>query len=506
MSGNGRKAITGMPRLVVLGLLGGFLGMLVALQWNPLPFGTRRQIVAAPYRVPKIPGGTPLRLAMVHDVLHERYLRHGTAWYQRRNETARAVIAHGADSAAAPSPEYLDAMDDLAIGLERVGQFDESISILRKKLALVSPLPASAATRNIALDRTRLKNANDVDEDDLRRILSANNLPLKQHQQYTTCANLGTVLVHSAMAKALAGDPAAKATVREGLEFIERSIAINPGAHFGRETWQAIAIEHYLAAIDHPELLTKYDLIGEPLQDLPLRSRTTSYVPRHHAQVPEAELRPADRVGLRSNITRVGVDDGWAKMVLPDYTQPMPFDEPTLAIIGMWTLGGGPNPNFSLALGAIMENVGERNIAWNAYERTTELAEKWPDPAIRRQLVAYCAARQNRIAQEDPDAQAWQDAIRRQHQKELAWGLRYQKEYQDYEAAQIAAGVSIEEPHFYDAFFANRPSIASAPGLADDFAVTRTKADGADVLPCIMLGAGLAMAMAVMFPGRAATT
>ena len=35
----------------------------------------------------------------------------------------------------------------------------------------------------------------------------------------------------------------------------------------------------------------------------------------------------------------------------------MPFDEPVLGVIGMWTLGGGPNPHSALALG-----VGELSV------------------------------------------------------------------------------------------------------------------------------------------------
>ena len=69
--------IVGVPRLVIVGLLGGFIGLFIAGLWNPLPLGPRNRIVPAAYRIPKIPGGTPLRLEMVHDILHERYLRQG---------------------------------------------------------------------------------------------------------------------------------------------------------------------------------------------------------------------------------------------------------------------------------------------------------------------------------------------------------------------------------------------------------------------------------------------
>ena len=79
--------------LIAFGAVGLFIGVLIAGRLNALPLGPRTQIIPAAYRLPKIPGGTPLRLAMVHDILHERYLRHGSAWYAQRNLDARKIIA-----------------------------------------------------------------------------------------------------------------------------------------------------------------------------------------------------------------------------------------------------------------------------------------------------------------------------------------------------------------------------------------------------------------------------
>ena len=47
-------------------------------------------------------------------------------------------------------------------------------------------------------------------------------------------------------------------------------------------------------------------------------------------------------------------------------TDQRPFDEPTLGLVGMWTLGGGANPHFAMALGHLMESVQQRRIAWDA--------------------------------------------------------------------------------------------------------------------------------------------
>jgi hypothetical protein len=93
--------------------------------------------------------------------------------------------------------------------------------------------------------------------------------------------------------------------------------------------------------------------------------------------------------------------------------------------------------------------------------------------------------------------------MRSQHIAELAWGMAYQKAHEDFEDSQIAAGVPINAPGFYNAFFRNRDSIASSPGLADDAVVTRVQAVSLiDLLPCLVLGCGVGMALGLAIPRR----
>jgi hypothetical protein len=194
------------------------------------------------------------------------------------------------------------------------------------------------------------------------------------------------------------------------------------------------------------------------------------------------------------------MDAHWQEIVHSDYDQPMPFDEPALGIIGMWTMGGGPNPHFALALGCMMEEVGQPSIAWEAYERAVELSDSfWPDAGVRQKMIDFCRSRQNRLAESESssDPGAWQTKMRQRHGDELAWGLAYQKAYQDYEASQIAAGVPLDDPQFYAGFFKGRPPIASNPGQADDLIVNRSNA-----LPLLALGLGLGMALALVIPER----
>src|SRR5262249_37386001 len=160
----------------------------------------------------------------------------------------------------------------------------------------------------------------------------------------------------------------------------------------------------------------------------------------------------------------------WASAVKTTHRGPVPFDEPTLGIIGMWRAGGGANPHFALALGEIMMRVGQRDIAWNAYERAVRLSGRfWPDPQLQKQFVAHCRRRQAVIeAQLPEDAR---ERLRPAFEAELAHGQRYQDAYQRYEAEQIKAGADIESPTFYDAFHAKQGPIASPVGQEDKYVV-----------------------------------
>jgi hypothetical protein len=409
-----------------------------------------------PHQTPKYPGGISLRFAMVHDVLHERFASHGPAYYRERNRLVRRALEES--KAARERKGKLSArefalLDDLGVGLDSVGKHEEAVRVLREKL--------------------RLQQAQGYQGKKL----------------YTTYANLGTFLIHGNFRQACGGNREAKKKLREGLAFIHKSIQANPQAHFGREVWQAVAVEFFLAAVDDPKLLLKYDLVGNRL-DIPLNSSTG------HAQKLASPMRkrlkepraPKDKepdqadedwvwefernADRRRYITQVGAEDFWPLAVTPSHQAPVPFDEPTLGIIGMWRLGGGANPHFALALGEIMIRVGQANIAWCAFERAARMADRfWPNPALQQGLVEHCRRRQREI--EETLSPLEQAQLRPRFQAELQFGLRYQKAYQDYEKDQIGQGKSIEDPHFYDAFHRRHRSIASPVGKADTWITWR---------------------------------
>ena len=157
----------------------------------------------------------------------------------------------------------------------------------------------------------------------------------------------------------------------------------------------------------------------------------------------------------------------------------------------MWRQGGGANPYFALALGEIMLRVGQRYIAWAAYERAARMADRfWPDPALQQFLRQLCAKRQREI-----EATLKQDEVtelRPRFESELAYGESYQRAYQEYEERKIAAGAAITDEHFFEEFHNERGPIASAAGPEEWYAYNpRPFEEGIRRLEWGVFGAGL---------------
>lgn len=426
-----------------------------------------------PHFVPKYAGGVSLRFAMVHDVIHERYPVRGPAYYRERDRIVREKLK----TLPPDSQEAFDLTDDLGVGLDKLGRAGEAVPPLRDKLA-----------RQLKLGQGG-------------------------KQLYTTYANLGTFLIHANMKAAMGGDAMAKANVKEGLVFIQQSINVNPEAHFGREEWQLHIGEYLLAAIDDPTLLTKFDCVGNSFIRL-FNSRRNSLLERpdffmiHTTKWDShfndrGELKDRRHYSeIRDAVRKVGAEEGWPTNLKP--AQPVAFDEPTLGIIGMWRQGGGANPYFAVALGEIMLRVGQRYIAWTAYERAHQLADRYGwKPEHAAELRAICRRRQAEIEEVLPFDQV--PNIRRKFETELEYGRRFQREYHDYEIEQIAAGVDIHDEHFFDKFYKGREPIATPVSEAEWFGGTGEDSDsnlqGLSVASTAVLSAGIVM-FAIVLIGR----
>ncbi|HKI38353.1 MAG TPA: hypothetical protein VKA46_41270 [Gemmataceae bacterium] len=427
--------------IALLAIIGGCAGLFGGYHYRLPGQRPRTEIheYPLPHHIPKYEGGVSLRFAMVHDVIHERFPRHGETYYQERNRLARKALA---EQKGQQDEAYFALFDDLGAGLDYLKQDDEAVPLLRDKL--------------------RQQEA----------------LGLKDRQLYTTYANLGTFLIHGSARAGLSGDAKAKERMREGLSFIRKAIEVNPEAHFGREVWQAVAVDYILAVSEDPKLLLRFDMIGDGLADEVDPRHQRSYQPgygmggsdrRAEAYLKGERSEWDNAARLReSNVTLVGADPGWKHAVPSAQGQPVPFDEPTLGIIGMWRLGGGASPHFALALGEIMMRVGQRYIAWCAYERAAAMADRaWPDANVQRQFAEHCRRRQRVIEEQLPAEEVKE--LRPRFEAELAYGQRYQKEYQEYEAERIRAGASLDDAHFNDDFNATHPPIASPVGAEEKF-------------------------------------
>jgi len=368
----------------------------------------------APHHVPPQAGGIAFRFAMIHDVLHERYPKHGIAYYREMEHLTRIRLAELPPDV----PLAYLATDDLAIALAYQSRHEEAIGVLRAKLA-----------RQVAAK-------------------------LPEHERYTTYANLGFVLMDDS-------EPRSPARFSEGVAFAKKAVAANPNPHFGRETWQVLLAEHIELGLRSPAVLSTRDFLGSPFDASGVlrpdswthrsegigRSASYDYV---HGRT-ERTLSFDDPVDdptqwerfkpIREHITKLKRDDN-------DTSGP-PFDEPMLAVVGMWRQSRTPSPHLAIAIGETMLRVGQRSLAWCAFARAVKLS------ATGTRLHEHAAGRLGRLPTPE---------LREPFEAELAFGESYQKEYQAFEAKRIADGVPLGDANFYTPFRTGREPIASPSG------------------------------------------
>ncbi len=455
----------------ILGFLLGTLTSTTSLAYLPAPEVTEYAF-PLPHHLPKIFGNLTLRFAMVHDVIHERFPAHGKDYYRARNrEVEKALATLNVAAKGKEAEEYFRLTDDLAVGLEFLGEHQPAVDLMRAKLE------------------------------------KQKSLGYEGRDLYSTYANLGTFLILWQLSEGIQDVPTAKKRIAESVEWVLKAIAVYPESHFGREKWQVVLEEFLLAVLDDPQLLLTYDMIGNRLEhdvnpgiavcfdEEPwLRNRKSLRYPnpiaREAAEYLNRPYREFDTEEYRINIFFLGAETGWAKSVKTKHQKPVPFDEPTLGIIGMWRMGSGANPYFALALGEIMLRVGQRYIAWTAFERAYRMKKHyWPDQRIVDGFGAHCRARQKLIEDSLPN-EDW-PAVAVKFDKELTFGQEYQKAYQAYEANRIGERTRTDDPNFYDAFDRNHGPIATRVGNEDRAFGKYTRQLPGDPLPGSLLFAGL---------------
>lgn len=426
--------------------------------FSATPFDAGKAVYARlPHHVAPAPDAASFRFAMVHDVIHERYPRHGPAFYQERERLAREKMA-----VLHPDSEAAFAfMDDIAVGLDRRGRTDEAVALMRDKL----------------------------------KRQQAFNLPAKD--LYSTYANLGEFLVHANLMPMLGGDAAARERFREGRGYLRKALDANPKAHFGREEWQLVAVDFLLGAGSRPESLRESDLIGNQLNieiNVPRERRGTApfedteavfgrpylfdfgevlYSGRQEHTYEVWLKDPERRADVRKFIYPVGGETPMGGKKENARGRRAPFDEPALWLVGEWRQGSGPSPHLALCIGEIMLRVGQRFLAWNCYERAARLADHFsPKEDSRRALRDHCRGRQAAIEKSLPKDEVAE--LRPKFEAEVAFGESYQRDYQAYTEEKIKAGANLNDEHFFDEFHASRPPIASKVGPEEWYAGTNS--------------------------------
>jgi hypothetical protein len=92
----------------------------------------------------------------------------------------------------------------------------------------------------------------------------------------------------------------------------------------------------------------------------------------------------------------------------------------------------------------------------------------WPTPELQQFLRDHCKSRQAAIEKSLPAKEVAD--LRPKFESELAFGERYQREYQEYEEQKIKAGANLNDEHFYDEFHATHEPIASKVGPEEWYA------------------------------------
>lgn len=454
--------------------------------------------VPSPHTISLCPGQTSLRLAMVHDVLHERYLLHSDAYWEARSKEAldqlEAVGALDRDRAVKLSDAVLDAFDVYGVCLDRLGRPSRAVEVMETKLAHLKREQPFAT-----LSGGKLR---DYCYTDMLKQLGKAKKPSKRGiLYYKTHANLGTFLIHSAKEGVRSGDKKSCEKFQEGMKHIKTAISIHPGADFGRDTWQYEAAQHFLASYENGPGYVSYDISGNPqrndvkpgkiIADTKGLTESLKWIKALSDDDTLDELPVKNRMNLRRHLTKLG--SGSHPLDTQRYSPArVYFDQPCLGIVSMWALGDGPNPYFSMALANTMLAVGQKYLAWAGYERTKRLARSdLLNKKVRDYFIRFCDRRQRMIDELLPLESS--QTLRTQFEEELAFGQNYQREYQDYEIRRLKEGHSPNSEDFYEDFFEGRDPIHSDVGLEDEILVwhNRNNPSVFVLLSASLLGFGL---------------
>ena len=304
---------------------------------------------------------------------------------------------------------------------------------------------------------------------------------LEGKELYSSYANLGEFLVRGNLWSMMGGDADARRGVEEGRDFLKKSIAVNPMAHFGREDWQVVAVNALLDAGARPESIQQCDLIGNRLDvviEIPKKLRTYDLYEnqaafgRPYLYCWADSLYYGDQVSARrSGSNRRGSACPPAEVHLPSGERQSPpadggaqrgrrapFDEPAVAHrrrapgvrpwIRIWALVSARSCSGSasatwpgIATSGRLEPYGRPVLADAGGAGVPAPQPLLAPPAAHRGVASAGGGRRNCGRNSSP---------------ELAFGEAYQRDYQAYDGAKIQAGANLGDP--------NISSTSSTPG------------------------------------------
>lgn len=278
-------------------------------------------------------------------LISNRWYRHGIAYYQER-----------IDRLGRKSAKTLDDFDDLAIAYERNQEFDKALSVLEQKLEQLQKTP---------------------DPEHL----------------YRYYANYGTVLAHSGR-------------FEEALAQLERALALNPSAHFGREELQVDLIRYVAAAKKNPELWHTHNFLSYAKHPAGLVKKYQAVTPSYHA-------------------TEVGEP---TKEELEKAYQ---------GTSGMLRFGGREGPELYRALGDISLAQDHLNIAWYFYRLA--LVKKHP---ATEEIERAIQGLEDYWVNDPPRQRPTNEQFEKVYENSLKW----QQAFQLAEAQALAEGRSPGKP------------------------------------------------------------
>jgi tetratricopeptide (TPR) repeat protein len=211
-----------------------------------------------------------------------RWHRHSAAYYKQR-------IAE-LPSRLASNPDDFEAYDDLAVAWERTGDRTRAIEVMARKRE--------------ALDRKD-----------------------SQEHRYRYHANLGTFLAHAGR-------------YAEGRVEIEKALAINPAAHFGRERFQVDLIKYMIAVKERPALWSEHDALSHAGIGFKSTRGFSVVLPAHSGRSELLEM--------------------------------VPWTEAYTAIGGILRYGGTEGAELYRILGDLFVENGDLNLAWWSFQHAVE--------------------------------------------------------------------------------------------------------------------------------------